>query len=131
MKPSIHDFGHGRPCMAKRWKLQSFDPAAATALSKSANVPLVVSQLLLGRGISDPKFVRQFLEARLSGLRDPDQLPGLAMAADLIHSAIQAGDRVTIYGDYDADGMTSTAILLRSAAHAKCRSRFLHSSPHR
>ena len=100
--------------MAKRWKLQSFDPAAATALSRSAKVPLVVAQLLLGRGIDDPQYVQHFLDARLSGLRDPDQLPGLANAADQIHAAIQTGDRITIYGDYDADGMTSTAILLRT-----------------
>ncbi len=100
--------------MAKKWKLRSFDPAAAAALCNSANVPLVVAQLLVARGIQDPAEVRHFLKARLTGLRDPNLLPGLSAAADLIHAAIRANEPITIYGDYDADGMTSTAILLRT-----------------
>ena len=100
--------------MAKKWKLRSFDPASAADLASAAKVPLVVAQLLVARNITAPDEVQHFLEARLTGLRDPNQLPGLAAAAEIIHAAITADEPITIYGDYDADGMTSTAILLRA-----------------
>ena len=49
----------------------------------------------------------------MSDLRDPELLPGLESAARRVHEATRAGKKITIFGDYDADGMTSTAILLR------------------
>jgi single-stranded-DNA-specific exonuclease len=82
------------------------------ALGRAANVPHVVAQLLLRRGICDADGVRQFLDVRLSGLRDPEELPGAVQAAEILHGAIRDGRRITVYGDYDADGMTATAILL-------------------
>jgi single-stranded-DNA-specific exonuclease len=98
--------------MPKRWRIASYDAARVAALGRAAGVPHVVAQLLLGRGISDADGVRQFLDVRLSGLRDPEELPGAVRAAELLHQAIRDGRRITIYGDYDADGMTATAILL-------------------
>jgi len=98
--------------MPKRWRIASYDSARVAALGRAANVPHVVAQLLLRRGICDPESVRQFLDVRLSGLRDPEELPGAGQAAELLHQAIRAGRRITVYGDYDADGVTSTAILL-------------------
>ncbi len=72
-----------------------------------------MAQLLLSRGICDPETARQFLDPKLNGLRDPSELPGATAAAELIHAAVREKRRITIYGDYDADGMTATAILLR------------------
>ena len=69
--------------------------------------------MLLSRGITDPQLARQFVDPKLTGLRDPAELPGATQAAEIIHAAIQAKQRITIYGDYDADGMTATAILYR------------------
>jgi single-stranded-DNA-specific exonuclease len=70
-----------------------------------------VAQLLLGRGIVDPAAVRLFLDCKLTGLREPELLPGLDEAAGRIHAAVTQQRRIVIYGDYDADGMTATAIL--------------------
>lgn len=98
--------------MPKRWRIASYDSARVAALGQAAGVPAVVAQLLIGRGICDADGVRQFLDVKLSGLRDPELLPGAVRAAELLHAAIRAGRRITIYGDYDADGMTSTSILL-------------------
>ena len=78
----------------------------------AAGIPSVVAQLLIGRGICEPQAVKQFLDAKLSGLRDPELLPGAVEAAEILHDAIRAGKRIVVYGDYDADGMTATAILL-------------------
>jgi single-stranded-DNA-specific exonuclease len=98
--------------MPKRWRIASYDSARVAALGQAAGVPAVVAQLLIGRGICDPDGVRQFLDVKLSGLRDPEALPGAMRAAELLHQAIRDGRRITVYGDYDADGMTATSILL-------------------
>ena len=98
--------------MPKRWRIASYDPARVAALGQAAGIPAVVAQLLIGRGICDPDGAREFLDVKLSGLRDPEELPGALQAAELLHQAIRAGRRITVYGDYDADGMTATSILL-------------------
>jgi single-stranded-DNA-specific exonuclease len=98
--------------MPKRWRIATYDPARVAELEHAAGIPAVVAQLLLGRGICDCDGARQFLDAKLSGLREPEVLPGNVQAAAIIHQAIRDGRRITVYGDYDADGVTATAILL-------------------
>ena len=56
---------------------------------------------------------REFLDPKLSGLRDPDQLPGVSQAAQHIFAATQTNRPITVFGDYDADGMVGTALLYR------------------
>lgn len=97
--------------MTRPWRIHPHDPERIAALERAAGIPAVVAQLLLSRGISDPRRARQFLDSRLSDLRDPASLPGCAEAAERIHDAIQRGRRVVIYGDYDVDGVSGTAIL--------------------
>ncbi len=98
--------------MPKRWRIASHDPARVAALREAAGIPSVVAQLLISRGICDVDGARRFLDVKLSGLRDPEELPGAVRAAELLHQAIRDGRRITVYGDYDADGVTATAILL-------------------
>jgi single-stranded-DNA-specific exonuclease len=98
--------------MPKRWRIASHDPARVAALQNAAGIPSVVAQLLIGRGICDVDGARRFLDVKLSGLRDPEELPGAVRAAELLHQAVRAGRRITVYGDYDADGVTASAILL-------------------
>jgi single-stranded-DNA-specific exonuclease len=98
--------------MPKQWRIAHYDPAHVAHLERVAGIPAVVAQLLVARGIGDPDDARQFLDPKLSGLRDPNDLPGAKAAADLLFAAIQAKRRITVYGDYDADGMTASAILL-------------------
>jgi single-stranded-DNA-specific exonuclease len=101
---------HGRT--NKRWRIHPHDADRVARLEKLAGVPPIVAQLLLSRGVFDSDAAKSFLEAKLTGLRDPDELPGAAAAADRIYEAIQARRKIVVYGDYDADGMTATAILL-------------------
>jgi single-stranded-DNA-specific exonuclease len=98
--------------MRKRWRLSPFDPGRIAQLQQAAGIPAIVAQLLLSRGVYDPAAARMFLEAKLTGLREPDLLPGVCEAADRIHAAVQAGRKIVVYGDYDADGMTGSAILI-------------------
>jgi single-stranded-DNA-specific exonuclease len=97
--------------MVKRWRIHPHDPDRIAALQRAAAIPAVVAQLLICRGISDPDQARHFLNPKLSYLRDPDQLPGCSTAAEQIHRAIRAERRIVVYGDYDVDGVTGTAIL--------------------
>ena len=97
--------------MAKRWRIHPHDPDRIEALRRAAGMPAVVAQLLICRGITDPRAARKFLSPNLMDLHEPEQLPGCTSAAELIHEAIVAGERIVIYGDYDVDGLTGTAIL--------------------
>lgn len=97
--------------MARQWKFRGHDTAAIADLAKMAQVDTVVAQLLYSREITNRDAIRQFLEAKFSDLRDPDILPGLQAASARIYSAVVAKTPITVYGDYDADGMTGTSIL--------------------
>ncbi|MEX2217911.1 MAG: single-stranded-DNA-specific exonuclease RecJ [Phycisphaerales bacterium] len=70
----------------------------------------LVSRILAVRGITDGT-APAFLEPSLNHLHDPSLLPGMDAAAERVLSAIAGGERVVIYGDYDVDGITATAIL--------------------
>lgn len=97
--------------MAKRWRFLQHDADRIAALESCAGISPILAQLLLGRGITHPDEVQAFLDVKLTGLRDPELLPGVREAADRVYAAITARRRICIYGDYDADGMTATALL--------------------
>jgi len=63
---------------AKLWQLHPHDEAAARQLAEALRVPSVVAQLLLNRGLADPVAAKRFLEAPLTGLHPPGDLPGAA-----------------------------------------------------
>jgi single-stranded-DNA-specific exonuclease len=98
--------------MPKRWHVRPHDRAAVAALEHSAGVSSIVAGLLTARGISDAATAKAFLSCTLADLRDPETLPGIPAAADRILVAARAGRQIVIYGDYDADGMCATAILM-------------------
>jgi single-stranded-DNA-specific exonuclease len=99
--------------MPKEWRIATYDLAVVDRLARAAQVPEIVAQLLIGRGIDCPDAARKFIDAKLNDLRDPHLLPGVTGAAELLFKAAKEGRRIIVYGDYDADGMTATAILLR------------------
>ena len=96
--------------MPKCWRIQPHDAAAVSRLERKAGVSPVLARLLASRGVAEDE-ARTFLAGSLSDLRDPELLPGIAEAADRIMAAVKAKRKICIYGDYDADGMTATAIL--------------------
>ena len=63
--------------MAKRWRVRPHDSARIAALEREARVSPVVAQLLIARGICDPRDVHSFLNPKLAGLRDPAALEKL------------------------------------------------------
>lgn len=99
--------------MGKRWRIQPHDAAQVAQLERRAGVPTVVAQLLASRGVQSAEAARQFLRASARDLHDPELLPGAVEATHRILRAIETGRRITVYGDYDADGMSAAAILYR------------------
>jgi single-stranded-DNA-specific exonuclease len=96
----------------KIWHLVPHDQTAIEHLARALNLSPIVAQLLLNRGQREPELCRRFLDAPLTGLYEPERLPGVNQAAERLLSAVQAQRRICVYGDYDVDGVTGTAILL-------------------
>ena len=99
--------------MPLRWSVQHHDAELIQSIEQTCRVSPVVAQILAVRGLTHPNDVSSFLDLKMTGLHPPTDLPGAAQAAEQIYEAIQAKRKIIIYGDYDCDGMTSTAILYR------------------
>lgn len=94
----------------KRWKIAQTHPDR-DALAGSLQTSPIIAQILLNRGISDAERGREFLEPNLKLLHDPSLVPNMQLAAERLAKAVRDGEKVVIYGDYDVDGITATAIL--------------------
>lgn len=99
------------PAVPKLWHLVPHDRTAIERLAAELRVSPVVAQLLLNRNLSNPDAARRFLDAPLAGLHPPMSLPGLPEAVERLYNAVEAKKKICVYGDYDADGVTGTAIL--------------------
>lgn len=96
-----------------RWNLL---PPVPDSLAASAGLPSILVQILVNRGITRPEEFRPFLEGGRGLAHDPFLLPGMHQAAARIYQALLGGERIAVYGDFDADGMTATAVLVRGLA---------------
>ncbi|MEZ6044294.1 MAG: single-stranded-DNA-specific exonuclease RecJ [Planctomycetaceae bacterium] len=97
--------------MAKIWRFSRHDEQQVRSLSNGLRISPLMAQVLIARGYESTLQVQEFLEAKLVDLHPPELLPGLNEAAARILSAVEDRRRVTIYGDYDADGVCATSIL--------------------
>jgi single-stranded-DNA-specific exonuclease len=90
------------------------DAADVARLQASLNLPPVVCQLLAQRGYTDLDRAKRFLRPKLEHVGSPYDLLGMTEAVDRLVRAIQAGETIMVHGDYDVDGMCSTALLTRA-----------------
>ena len=97
--------------MPKVWRFPPYDEAVVQRLAGDLKKPVLIAQVLAARGFENGDQANEFLSARLVDLHEPELLPGVVAATDRIVAAVEAGRRITIYGDYDVDGVTSTSIL--------------------
>ncbi len=97
---------------AKLWRLLPHDAASIERLARSLRVSPILAQLLLNRNVTETAHAERFLACPLSGLLDPELLPGVEAAVERLLIAIQEQKKICVYGDYDVDGVTATAILL-------------------
>ncbi len=97
----------------RRWSVA--EPTfAAEDLSRVLGLPLLLARCLVNRGVGAPAAAELFLAPRLKNLADPFLLPQMGEAIDALMAARRAGEQVVIFGDYDVDGVTATAILLET-----------------
>ncbi len=97
--------------MPRPWRFAPHDRGHVATLCRELNCSPLLAQVLVSRGVFTGHQARAFIQAKMTDLHDPGLLPGINEAVDRLTSAIQAGRRITIYGDYDVDGVTSTSIL--------------------
>ncbi len=89
------------------------DPEDICLLAVKLGISNAAAAVLLNRGINSEEIGRQFLDCGDSVIHDPFEMLGMYEAVDLINEAVEDGRQITIYGDYDVDGITSTTILFR------------------
>ena len=98
--------------LKKRWDLKP-EITAEARLALQAYSP-ILQQILFNRGLLSFEAADNFLHARVAGSTDPKLLSGMQEAVDRILFAIKKGEFIAVYGDFDADGVTSTAVLMET-----------------
>lgn len=94
----------------KRWIVAGGDRELARSIAEECDVDALVALILVSRGLSDPFEVEEFLSDDVP-LGDPMELRDMDKAVARIEAALAQGEKICVYGDYDADGVTSTAML--------------------
>ncbi|MBN2984813.1 hypothetical protein [Cohnella algarum] len=96
-----------------RWDLGTTDEDRAAELARKLKLPLLVARLLVSRGLSSPEAAAAFLGEGTDEFHDPFGMKHMDKAVERIRRALRDGERILVYGDYDADGVTSTALMIR------------------
>ncbi|HSN84394.1 MAG TPA: single-stranded-DNA-specific exonuclease RecJ [Polyangiales bacterium] len=94
-----------------RYRVRPADERGAGMLADACRLGLSAAQVLLQRGIRDATEAESFLDAKLRDLSSPECMADRAVASERIARSIRAGERITVFGDYDVDGTTSAVIL--------------------
>ncbi|MFQ5562861.1 MAG: single-stranded-DNA-specific exonuclease RecJ [Parvularculaceae bacterium] len=101
----------GATASGRVWSLAEVDPAVSGAVAEAAGIDLTLARVLTARGVG-PEDARAFLNPSLRDtLPDPSTLADMNAAADRIAKAIQLGEKVGVFGDYDVDGTTAATLL--------------------
>jgi len=102
-----------------------WENAEVAALAESLSVPSLWAYLLMQRGIRSAAAYQAWVESPVDGesVSRPEDLPDLPQAADLLRRALTSGQAIRVHGDYDADGVTATAILVRALNRVAPRAR--------
>ncbi len=98
----------------KRWAKKQYDERAAARLARELRISDISAAMLANRGVTDIEAADKFLYPKLEHLHDPYLMKDMQAAVERIRLAIERGERICIYGDYDVDGTTSTIILKKT-----------------
>lgn len=99
--------------MIKRWVFSPPNKPLQAEIASKLKISNVLAQVLINRGIVDVASARSFLQPQIGALGDPSLLPGIEKASIRINEAVRRGERIVIYGDYDVDGLSATALMYR------------------
>lgn len=97
-----------------KWVVIDSDLDIIRRLSSETGLDEITARLLVNRGIETPQQTEEFLSPSMNRLHDPLLLPDMEKGIDRLASAIKSGERICVHGDYDVDGVTSTALLVRT-----------------
>jgi len=103
-----------RQKLAKKWILRPVDHTVTNQVAAALSVSPIVAGLLVSRGYADRSAAETFLKPSLEHLHDPFLMKGIPEAVQRLLYAIDQKQPILIYGDYDVDGTTGTAVLLRA-----------------
>lgn len=111
--------------MVARWRCRAVSEPGQAGRGQ------LIERVLAARGLTDRATAAAFLTPSLHGLHDPSLMPGLDAAAQRILAALDANETIAVYGDYDVDGITASAIMLRTLRAIKPGARVVPYVPHR
>lgn len=97
-----------------KWQLCHYDRRSVTRLAHSLGLFETTAALLVRRGVKSPTESEKFLHPKLSDLYSPFLMCDMAKAVERINKAIEIGEKILVYGDYDVDGTTATVILKKA-----------------
>ncbi|RNF40963.1 single-stranded-DNA-specific exonuclease RecJ [Planococcus salinus] len=116
----------------KRWRLTAPEPRLVETIQQELSISSVLAKILVTRGITTVQQARSFMDMDVSGIHNPYLMKDMDKAVKRIRLAIEAGEKILVYGDYDADGVTSTTVMvtvlqdLGADAAFKIPNRFQH-----
>ena len=93
------------------WEIRDYDKHKAGCLAAELGISPLVTGILLERGLNDTESMREFLYGSLTPFHDPFLLKDMEKAVRRIESALAAGEKITVYGDYDVDGISASSLL--------------------
>ena len=103
----------------KKWVIRQADKEAASAISEQFNIDPFLAFLLVSRGLTDELAVQEFLHPG-QALCAPEGFEDMEAAAARLQQALDSGERICVYGDYDCDGVTATALLFFRGHGRQC-----------
>ncbi len=95
-----------------QWETLPCNREVADMLAQQLDIPPLLATLMVTRGMDNPQEATRFLKGTMEDLPDPFLLSGMKEAVPRIRQAMDQGERILIYGDYDADGVSSTALMI-------------------
>lgn len=102
--------------MKKKWFLRNTSKDISS-IAKRSGVSDVIAKILINRGIDNEVDMKKFMRASIEDLYDPFLMKDMEKATGLIKLAIENNEKIVVYGDYDADGVTSTVIMYKALKH--------------
>lgn len=102
--------------LKKKWLLKEFDKNRVVEISKNFKISPLTAIILYNRGVKEDNDIKTFLSKSLGVMHDPYLMKDMEKATERILLAKERGEKITIYGDYDVDGITSIAILYKHLA---------------
>ncbi|MGR3311062.1 MAG: single-stranded-DNA-specific exonuclease RecJ [Candidatus Brocadiales bacterium] len=98
--------------MDKKWVFSPSNRKLQDDIASSLHISPITAQVIINRGVTDVSAAKAFLQPQLSTLGDPMLLPDMNKASKRIVEAVRNGEKITVYGDYDADGISATALMV-------------------